>query len=251
MEKQVDFRYSPFKEDVGIFGKKGEGKTTRAKMILDVIPNIPRWIWSPQRPNELYQGYGEPIEKIEDLKYGACLYIGTYNRENFNKFCKRAMEFQNLILVIDDVHEYISKQFIPPEVETLILSGRNRGISTIYISPFPQKVHNSILGNCTHIFAYRFVLQIHIEWLKENFFGDEAWLLVPKDKRNKFYKEVNDPNVIPAYSFLYRKDTDARTQIMIPNYPIQAEKETISEESLNEESIKEETRENVNPDKES
>jgi len=83
--KKLDFRWSPFKEDIGIFGQKGTGKTTRARLILDTIPNIARWIWSPQRPLENYQGYGAPVTTIEELKHGAYIWNGTYSKENFMK----------------------------------------------------------------------------------------------------------------------------------------------------------------------
>jgi len=218
MQNQLNFNWSPFYEDIGIFGKKGEGKTSRAKQLLDLIPNLPRWIWSPQRPLENYKGYGEPVKSIDDLKYGAYLYDGDYTRENFKRFCTRAFQhIRNIVLVIDDVHEQVSKQFISPEFESLILSGRNRGISCIYISPAPAKVHNSILGSCSHIFAYKMTLQSQIEWLRDNFYGQEAWLLLSKDLRNKYYRGENDPDQLPKFSYLYRKDTDMKTQIMIPD----------------------------------
>jgi len=217
MQNQLNFNWSPFYEDIGIFGKKGEGKTTRAKQILDLIPNMARWIWSPQRPLENYAGYGEPVTDIDDLKHGAYLYAGDYTRKHFLRFCDRAFHhMRNIILVIDDVHEQVSKQFIPPEFESLILSGRNRGISSIYVSPAPAKVHNSILGSCSHIFAYKLTLQLQIEWLRDNFFGNEAWLLVSKDLRNRYYIDDNSPDQLPKFSYLYRKDTDMKTQIMIP-----------------------------------
>ena len=218
LQNQLNFNWSPYYEDIGIFGKKGEGKTSRAKQILDLVPNLPRWIWSPQRPLENYSGYGEPVTSIEDLKYGAYLFNGDYTRENFKRFCTRAFHnIRNIILVIDDVHEQCTKQFISQEFESLILSGRNRGISSIFISPTPAKVHNSILSQCSHIFSYKLTLQSQIEWLRDNFYGNEAWLLLSKDLRNKFYTGENDPDQLPKFSYLYRKDTDMKTQIMIPD----------------------------------
>lgn len=208
----IDFNFSPMEEDIGIFGKKGTGKTTRAKMILDLIPNIARIIWSPQKALENFGGYGEPVDKIEDLHHGAFIWTGIYNKATFLNFCNKVMEFKNLVLVVDDCHEYVSKQFMPPEFETLVMSGRNRGISGIYLSPFPAQVPNQILGNCTHIFNYQMNLISQIEWVRDNFFGDSAWLLLPKNLRNKMYISNNDIDILPQYAFLYRKDSDMRTQ---------------------------------------
>jgi len=237
LQNQLNFNWSPYYEDIGIFGKKGEGKTSRAKVILDLIPNLPRWIWSPQRPLENYSGYGEPVTSIDGLKYGAYLFNGDYTRANFKLFCTRAFHnIRNIVLVIDDVHEQCTKQFISPEFESLILSGRNRGISNIFISPTPAKVHNSILSQCSHIFSYKMTLHTQIEWLRDNFYGNEAWLLLPKDLRNKYYIGDNDIDQLPKFSYLYRKDTDMKTQIMIPeigNYLTKPES-TNQELSLNE-----------------
>jgi len=229
IQNQLDFRWSPYKEDIGIFGQKGGGKTTRARLVLDTVSNLPRWIWSPQRPLENYAGYGVPVTKIEDLTSGKFIWNGTYNKETFIKFISRAFLMRNLIIVIDDVHEYVSKQYIPPEFDTFILSGRNRGLSSIFISPMPSKVHNSILAQCSHIFAYKFTLQTQIEWMRDNFFGNEAWLLLPKDLRNKYYTDERAIDQLPKFSYLYRKDTDSKTQIMISNVGV----------SLNEEKDKE------------
>jgi len=235
MQNQLVFNWSPFFEDIGIFGKKGEGKTTRAKIILDLIPNIARWIWSPQRPLENYAGYGEPVTSISDLKHGAYIWAGDYTKSNFLEFCYKSFHhMRNIINVIDDVHEQVTKQFIPPEFEHLILSGRNRGISSIFLSPAPAKVHNSILSQCSHIFSYKLTLVKQIEWLRDNFYGQEAWLLLTKDLRNRYYTQPNDIDQLPAFSYLYRKDTDMKTQIMIPdigNYLAQ-DQETIVEESI-------------------
>jgi len=235
MQEKLNFNWSPYYEDIGIFGKKGEGKTTRAKQILDVIPNTPRWIWSPQRPLENYQGYGHPVFDIDDLQHGAFVYAGDYTKKNFLRFCDRAFHYmRNIILVIDDVHEQVTKQFCPPQFESLILSGRNRGISSIFVSPYPAKVHNTILSQCSHIFAYKMTLQLQIEWLRDNFFGNEAWLLLSKDLRNRYYTGENDIDQLPKFSYLYRKDTDMKTQVMIAGVgqylQEQKEKESINTE---------------------
>jgi len=228
--EMVEFNYSPFYENIGILGQQGEGKTQKARTVLDTIPNIPRWIWSPQRPTEHYQGYGKYVSELKDLQHGAFVWTGDFSKSTFLKFISKAFhEMKNLVVVIDDVHEQCTKQAIPPEFEYFILSGRNRGLSGIYISPFPNRVHNSILGSCQHLFAYRFDLQSQIEWMKANFFGDEAWFLVSKEKRRAF-NSPEDLMKMPKHSFIYRKNTDEFNQI----YLNEASKPIISEQSLNE-----------------
>lgn len=242
LQNQLNFRWSPFYEDIGLFGMKGEGKTTKATEILDQVPNLARWIWSPQKAKENYGGYGQPVNKIEDLKHGAYLWTGDYSKKTFLKICERATtHMRNLIFVGDDIHEQVTKQFIPPEFDKLLSSGRNRGISGIYLSTYPSKVHNTILSGCSHIFCFKFNLVKQIEWLRDNYFGNEAWLLLPKDLRNRFYRSESDPDILPRFSYLYRKDTDVRTQVMIPNIGsyLTQDQDDQSDESLNNETPKE------------
>lgn len=232
---QVEFNYSPFYENISILGQQGEGKTKKGRDILNVIPNIPRWIWSPQRPTENFQGYGTYVNKIEDLQHGAYVWTGDFGTKTFLKFISKAFyEMKNLVVLVDDVHEQCTKQSIPPDFEHFILSGRNRGLSGIYLSPFPNRVHNSILGSSQHMFAFRFDLQSQIEWMRANFFGDEAWFLVSKEKRRLFNGE-NDLTKLPKHSFMYRKNTDEFNQIYLSEAP----QTPISEQSLNPESSNE------------
>jgi hypothetical protein len=141
---------------------------------------------------------------------------------------------RNIVNVIDDVHEQQTKQFIPTYFENLILSGRNRGISNIFISPTPAKVNNTILSQSSHYFCYKQTLVNQIEWFRDNVYGKEAWLLLSKDLRNRYYIDSNSPDQLPKYSFLYRKDTDFKTQIITPDgsFPTQID-ETQNEEKLN------------------
>jgi len=221
---------------------KGEGKTTKCTDVLDLIPNQARWIWSPQKPVENYGGYGQQVNKIEDLKHGAYLWTGDYSKKTFLQICERMTNYlRNIIFVVDDVHEQVTKQFIPPEFDNLLSSGRNKGISGIYLSTYPAKVHNTILSGCSHIFGFKLNLVKQIEWFRDNYFGNEAWLLLPKDLRNRFYVGENDPESLPRYSFLYRKDTDVRTQIIIPETSdlLTQQDPDLSDESLNNETTPE------------
>jgi len=230
-----DFQWSPYYENIGILGQQGEGKTSLAKDILLDAPNICRFIWSPQRPKEHYAGYGDFISKIQDLQRGFFVWTGDFERKTFLKLCDKIKnELQDIVFVVDDCHEQCTKQMIPPEFEHLILSGRNRGISGIYISPYPNRVHNSILGSCQHLFAFRFDLQTQIEWMAQNFFGNDAWILLAKDKRRRgVLDSESDIDLLPRHSVLYRKNTQMETQLM-------TDSASISEQSLNQESKEEE-----------
>lgn len=215
---EIDFNYQPYEENVAILGQQGEGKSWQAKQILDDIPNDSRFIWSPQKTLENYGEYGEQIATVENINEGGFyLWTGDYTPKTFLKICDRIFfNIRNMIFVVDDVHEQCQKQSISPQFEHVILSKRNDGISGIYISPTPQKVHNTILSSCSHMFGFRFNLQIQIEWMRDNFFGDDSWILLSKDKRKKgCFDSENDLAILPKHSVLYRKNIEEECQLRL------------------------------------
>jgi len=214
------FRYRPLEEDIFITGKKGEGKTERVRRILNTIkPKVNYWIWSPQNPIKNYGAYGHIVRDINQMGKGHFLYAGDeWGDETFIKFIKRAYtQFRNIVLVLDDIHERTTKQSVLKELNNLVLSGRNRGISSIFITTRPGSVPNYILANVSHTFAYRFVLETDAEWLQKNLLGPDAWILISKDKRNKFFTGPDDINILPEYSYVYRNTEDFESQVVIPN----------------------------------
>jgi len=211
--QRVSFQYAPYKEDICIVGAKGKGKTERAKRVLETIPDIPYWIWDT---SDNFEPYGSLVHRVEDLQYGQyVLQAHDKGEKSFAKFVNKAFTLRNIVIVIDELHHYVSKQKSSTELYNLVLSGRNRGISSIFITTRPASIPNWILSNITHVFAYPLFLQSDIEWFKDNFFGNEAWLLLSKDKRKGFFTSPDDYDVLPDYSYIYRKDGDTQPYVVI------------------------------------
>lgn len=202
-------------ENVGILGLQGSGKTTLAKNILSCIPNTARLIISPQNPAGLYGNYGEPINKLEQINNNqAMLWTGSTSEEMFARICRQVMKCSNMIMVVDDCHEFCKKQKMPREWATLINSGRNRGITSIFISPSPNLVHNNVLQSVTHLYSFRFVLESQIEFAKKNFFGDYAYTLMPPQSRPSKYSHFPE---IGKHDYLYRSAAETEIQICKDN----------------------------------
>ena len=211
--KTHPFNFSPFQDDVLIVGKKGEGKTEKGKQITTTIPEIPYWIWDYSNK---FQGFGHLVHSLDQLAYGQFVIQATdKSKENYGRFLDKAFnEFSNLVIITDELHQYTNKNEVFQPLYHFILSGRNRGLNSIFMTTRPQSVPNYILTNISHLFAYRLSLQSDIDWLKD-YIGQEAWLLIPKDKR-KFYVEPEAPDVLPKFSYIYRNMDDAKPYIVIP-----------------------------------
>jgi hypothetical protein len=207
-----DFNYRPYKHDILDIGGKGKGKTTRAQKIIQTIEGINYWIWDY---SDKFSEYGKLVHRVEDLQKGQyVIQAHDKGKANYAKFLNRAFyNFKNIVVVTDELHQYTNKNEIFQPLYEFVLSGRNKGLSSIFITTRPQSVPNYILSNLQHIFAYPLNLQSDIEWLRE-YIGPEAWLLIPKDKRRQFYLKPDHYDVLPEFSYIYRNLNDARPSVV-------------------------------------
>lgn len=195
-------RWRVDQENITILGMQGSGKTTIARHLLDSIPAQPRLIISPQTPVRHYGPYGNLVNDIRDVQNGgAYLWMGNTDVDTLERIFAHVMRFKNFLIVIDDVHEFCSKQKIGPNFATYINSGRNRGLSSIWISPNPTLVSNILLSSSTHLFSFRFVLESHIEYSRKNFFGSSGYLLL--NQRTRPYAYQRYPQ-LDKHDYLYR-----------------------------------------------
>jgi hypothetical protein len=200
---EIEFHFAPFEEDVGIVGAKGTGKSTRGKIILAGLGDIPYWVYDY---SNIFENFGHIVHNVDELTNDGQYIFRPYDKgiATFQKFCNKAFfEMENIVIMIDELHQYVTKQSHVAELYQLVLSGRNKGISSIFITTRPASIPNYILSNLTHVFAYRLNLVSDIIWLRD-FIGTEAWLLLPKDKR----RFLQDKPELQKFGFIYRNQAD-------------------------------------------
>lgn len=215
--REINFIYGIFNEDIVVIGMKGEGKTERVKRILEsALSDTPYWIWDY---SDKFTGYGHLVHRVEDLQYGQyVIQAKDKTITEFRKFCQRVIdgvesgELRNLVIVVDELHQYVTKQSMLQELYFIVMSLRNFGISGIYISTSAQAIPNWILDNMTHVFAYKVNLEGRINWLR-TYIGVESWLLTSRDKRKLLFSEKYPD--LTKHSFIYRNQHDPRPQIVI------------------------------------
>lgn len=240
MSEKINFELELYQQNIGILGMQGCGKTHFARKILDMMPTVPRLIVSPQKPTVNFSGYGYEINKISEIENKrALIWNGDFTMETFKQICNRiSNECHDMLFVVDDCHEYCTKQQIPSEWERVIQSKRNDGIFGLYLSPSPNGIHNTILQSLKHIFAFRFQSYSQVEWLAKNYFHNDAWMLLEKKLRKQEPSKYSEIEYLAKGSYIYKGWTDINTQFHFSKY------QKMTEEQVNEE-LKEESSEQI------
>ena len=203
----VEWDFTCFNEDCIIVGMKGGGKTYLANELLHGLKNIPVIVfdfnWGFHDSRAVVVHNLQEVFKIFD-EHKSHVIFQPYDKSQavFESFCAQIFARSNLVTIIDETHQYCSKQRILKPYNDLILSGRPRGISVISISSRPANLSNNALTNARHIFAFRLNLQSDVEFL-QSWLGDQAWELLPQEQR----KKNQDAPELPEHSFYYR-DTE-------------------------------------------
>lgn len=213
-----EFNYNVFDEDIFIAGMKSTGKSQLAKEIICMIPpGVTILIWDFSR---VFTNSGYVVRKIEDilslLGNTIVLQLPDMSKQQFLRFCKFVFtNLLNVVVVFDEIHQYLSKQGMEDEHSELVLSGRNKGICSISISTGTNTIPNYIMQNCTHAFAKKHTLTQHVKWLAENI-GPDCWQLLPQDKRRqvKSAEPYWDKPDLGKYSYVYRNMNESMCKVV-------------------------------------
>jgi len=202
---QLDFNFIAYDEKIVIVGASGSGKTYLANQIMKGLNGISVWVFDPNYQFHssramVFHDLSEMLKVYDSAKRGHYILQPHDSSEHtFRRFNAEAFKRGNLVLIEDEIHNWLSKQKVLKEFNQVILSGRPRGISVISISSRPASCPNHILSNVKHVFAFKLNLESDVKFL-EGYLGNDVWILMPPDKRAR----LKDEPALEKYTFFYR-----------------------------------------------
>ena len=202
---QLNFNFVAYDEKIVIVGASGSGKTYLANQIMKGLNGITVWVFDPNYQFHssramVFNDLSEMLKVYDSAKRGHYILQPHQNDENtFRRFCSEAFKRGNLVLIMDEIHNWLTKQRVLKEFNQVILSGRPRGISCVSISSRPASCPNHILSNAKHVFAFKLNLESDVKFL-EGYLGNDVWILMPPDKRAR----LQDEPALEKYTFFYR-----------------------------------------------
>jgi len=202
---ELDFDFIAYDQDICILGSKGSGKSFLANSIMKSLNGISVWVYDfnfqfHSSRAMVFHDMNKLLEVYDSAKRGHYILQPHDNSENtFRRFCEEGFKRGNLVLIMDEAHSFLTKQKQLKEFNNIILSGRPRGISCITLSSRPASLPNNVLTNAKHVFSFKLNLESDVKFL-EGYLGDDVWILMPPDKRNKLKGEAE----LPEHTFFYR-----------------------------------------------
>jgi Cdc6-like AAA superfamily ATPase len=202
---QLNFNFIAYDEKIVIVGASGSGKTYLANEIMKGLNGISVWVFDPNYQFHssramVFHDLAELLKVYDSAKRGHYILQPHDSSEHtFRRFNAEAFKRGNLVLIEDEIHNWLSKQKVLKEFNQVILSGRPRGISVISISSRPASCPNHILSNVKHVFAFKLNLESDVKFL-EGYLGNDVWVLMPPDKRAR----LKDEPALEKYTFFYR-----------------------------------------------
>jgi len=182
---QLNFNFVAYDQDICIVGAKGSGKSYLANQIMKGLNGISVWVHDPN-----YQFHSSRAMVFNDLSE----MLKVYDSAKRGHYI-----LQPQVLIMDEIHNWLTKQRVLKEFNQVILSGRPRGISCVSISSRPASCPNHILSNAKHVFAFKLNLESDVKFL-EGYLGNDVWVLMPPDKRAR----LKDEPALEEHTFFYR-----------------------------------------------
>ena len=155
-----------------VVGKTQSGKSYWAKKLLSQYKN--RIVYDIKRE---YSDYGlivKTIEELDEAIKSGCNKIVIQpldlSSEYFDKVCEYIFsKLRNMVFIVDEVHNYISKSYIPMGFKRLVTvaEGKELRIGVISISQRPQNIHNDIISNCKLVVCFKLNLKNDAESISE------------------------------------------------------------------------------------
>lgn len=191
------FDYNPLKENVILTGAAQVGKTEFSKKLALML--------AQNKYNVIVEDFHRRFTACDPMAVKKNLYDikgkgleilqpHEFTTSYFNDLCALVYSIQNCIFIIDELHNFCSKQSTKgvKSLELLCRNCNNRNIGYIAIFQRPAEVPNFVLGNSHHRFCCFLDLPSDIKFMKK-------WVGVEVEKFETGEISIDD------YKAIYKK----------------------------------------------
>ncbi len=163
---------------ISVFGRKGCGKSTLVKEIVDEAPRVIVF----DTMGEYTRKRDHPVESFElammelgriQHKNRFRLVLRLVDNEDALAAMRVAFDVGDCLFVVEETSFYCSPSYLPPELAQFVRYGRHRGIDQIYVSRRPAEIHRDLTAQSDLIVSFQQREPADIEYLRRSM-GPEA-----------------------------------------------------------------------------
>lgn len=207
-----------------ISGKRGTGKTFFGKNFIteNLQGKIKVMIWDP-----LWQ-YQDLGVVVHDLSAISLMYLADKSKaivfqpreaeddeKHFDNVAYWVFKRQNIVLYIEEMNEYTTPSFIPPNFRALVRRGRNFGIGIMGVTHRPAWMSLNFLNMIDHWFIFQQDLERDLDRIAEYLQRTDWAADKDKDGIKDFIATMPDRHYIHFY-----RDRETGKAVAIPCKPI-------------------------------
>lgn len=199
--KGLKMEFHAYNDHIWVSGTGDSGKTQLVKSALIPLFRASNLRIAIYDYNHNYHTTGLPVTSKPEylIKYLSARHSMIYQSptntdEEFERFCKVVRQYQDIIVIFEELQEFCrSKQYMPPHLSAIIKTGRNWKRSYVAVTQRPQEVPTAVMANCKHRFYFTQDLDAPADrkWM-QNAIGEDLLLkLAHGEKYSYVYKVRN------------------------------------------------------------
>jgi hypothetical protein len=146
---------------VGIVGRKGSGKSTRAATLLKYCPRV--FVSDPMADHsnwlpDVFEGIDEELdeyfEQASRAKTFACGYVPINDLEReFEEICDLVYHYGRMLFCVEEAPLICKAGYMPPVFGRIVRTGRHRGLDLLYTAQRASEVSRT-LTSATDMFIF-------------------------------------------------------------------------------------------------
>lgn len=163
---------------ISVFGRKGSGKSTLVKEIVDEHPRVivfdtmGEYATKKYKPFDSFELAAAELGRVQHARRFRVV-IQLVEEEDALAAMRVAYDVPNCLVVVEETSFYCSPSYLPPELAKFVRYGRHREISQIYVSRRPAEIHRDLTAQSDLIVSFTQHEPADVEYLRK-VMGPEA-----------------------------------------------------------------------------